>query len=609
MTTPTADRALIIFDGQCAFCRRWVERAKSITGDEVDYEPYQQAAPRFPQINPTAFGKAVHLIEPNGQISRGAQAVFLALRLGGRYPWLARFYDFLPGFAAVTEAAYHLVAAHREIADRVDLLLIGPAQRQSSYLLTRQLFLRLLGVIYLFAFISLWLQIDGLIGRQGILPIREFLQAVQSALGHERYWQFPTLCWLNPSDPFLYIQCAAGVIAAIFLICGIAQLPALTVLFALYLSLAIAGQDFLEFQWDSLLLEAGFLAIFVAPLNFWSWRLHRQAEPSRLILWMFRWLLFRLTFMSGVVKLASGDVSWHAWKALRYHYMTQPLPAWTSWYFHQLPPWFQTFSCGVVFVEELIIPFLMLGPRRIRLIAFWAMMLFQFLIAATGNYGFFNLLTMVLCCVLPDDAFWQKLLRLRIPSAPIAPPPAWRAWITTPISLLLLSISLPICIDAFNVNVPLPAPISNLAGFVLPFRITGGYGLFAIMTTDRPELVIQGSDDGVTWKPYEFKWKPGTLRRRPEFTTPMMPRLDWQMWVPFFSPDPRDNVWFVLFLQRLREGSPTVLRLLQSNPFPDHPPQYIRAVLYDYQMTDFAQKRATGAWWRRTEKGIYYELP
>jgi hypothetical protein len=311
--------------------------------------------------------------------------------------------------------------------------------------------------------------------------------------------------------------------------------------------------------------------------------------------------------MSGVVKLASRDPSWRSWTALRFHYMTQPLPTWVSWYFFQLPTWFQTISCGVVFLAELVIPFLCFGPRRIRLVAFWATIFFQLLIAATGNYGFFNLLTIVLCCTLPDDRFWRWLLRRAAQPRTVFPPPRWRAWITLPISAILLSLTIPICIEAFGISIPLPSPLATLANYVEPFGIANGYGLFRVMSTERPEIIVEGSDDGVNWKPYDFKWKPGDIYRRPEFMMPHMPRLDWQMWFPFFPADAASNPWFVSFLQRLQEGSPPVLKLLQGNPFPEHPPKFIRAVLYDYQMTDFATRRSTGAWWKRKEMGIYYQ--
>lgn len=599
------NRPLVIFDGRCSFCRRWVERAKSITADALDYEEYQTAAARFPTIDPSAFGRAVHLIEPDGHVCRGARAVFGALHLGGRYRWLLAFYNNVPGFAGVSEALYRLVASHREISDHVDILLIGPGQTQPSYLLTRQIFLRLLGIIYFCAFVSLGSQIDGLIGSHGILPAGEFLDGIQSAVGHSAYWRLPTLCWLNGSDAFLHFLWIGGAAAAIAIVAGLAQLPALIVCLAFYLSLSLVGQDFLSFQWDCLLVETGFLAIFFAPARIWSWNLQRQREPSRAIIWLLRWLVFRLVFMSGVVKLMSGDESWHGWTAMRFHYMTQPLPTWTSWYFYQLPNWFQTLSCGVVFFCELIVPFLFFAPRRIRLLGFWISIAFQVLILATGNYGIFNLLAIALCCMLPDDSFWRWLLRLDAGAKIIGPPIRWRRWINVPLSIVILALTIPICVEALGVSTPMPAPVAQLSSYAQQLRLTNGYGLFAVMTTQRHELVIQGSDDGREWKTYEFKWKPGDLGQRPEFTTPHMPRLDWQMWFAALG-DANENPWIVFFMQRLLEGSKPVLDLMDTNPFPDHPPRYLRAMAYDYQMTNFAEKRATGDWWKRQELGIYF---
>jgi lipase maturation factor 1 len=312
-----------------------------------------------------------------------------------------------------------------------------------------------------------------------------------------------------------------------------------------------------------------------------------------------------------VVKLSSNDASWWSFTALRYHYMTQPLPTWVSWYFAQAPNWFQAFSCGVVFFAELIVPFLIFGPRRVRILAFWALVVFQLLIAGTGNYGFFNILAIVLCCLLPDDAFWRWILRRKQPRPQAAPTPKWRGLITIPLAVLLLSISVPICIAAFRVEIPWPSPVLRLRQWIGPFQIVNSYGLFASMTTTRPELIIEGSDDGENWKEYGFEWKMGALNRRPEFTTPHMPRLDWQMWFAALyaqEGDSADNQWLPMFMQRLLEGSPPVLKLLETNPFPDHPPRLMRAVLYDYKFTDFAERRRTGDWWKRSEIGEYFEL-
>ncbi|HSV14530.1 MAG TPA: lipase maturation factor family protein, partial [Tepidisphaeraceae bacterium] len=517
-------RPVMIYDGQCFFCQRWVERWRRNIGHVLDFEPYQQAAGRFPQIDPTAFGQAVHLVEPDGRVSRGAEAVLRAHALAGRRRGWWWAYRYLPGFSAVAEQVYSTIAAHREAADQIDLQLLGRRTDIGTHRLTRQVFLRSLGVIYVIAFGSLWVQINGLIGSGGILPIDHYLQLVNQRIsGSDAIRLLPTLCWFNSSDSFLQTLCGGGVAAGLAVIAGIAQLPALVVAFVCYLSLTVAGQVFLGFQWDALLLEAGFLSIFFAPWEFWS---NRSADnprisgaPSSIILWLLRWLLFRVMFTSGIVKLTSADVAWRGWTAMQYHYETQPLPPWTAWYFFQLPAWFQKASCGVVFFAELIVPLLIFGPRRVRLVAFWLIVLFQCLIIATGNYGFFNLLTIALCFTLPDDSFWRWLVRR--PEPPIEQRRAsrwrWPVWITAPIAAVLLAVTIPVASAAFERPVRWPRPILALYEWIAPLRIANSYGLFAIMTTERPEIIIEGSDDGVLWKAYAFKWKPGDVTRRPAF--------------------------------------------------------------------------------------------
>jgi predicted DCC family thiol-disulfide oxidoreductase YuxK len=595
----------MLYDGGCAFCSRWVQRWRNSTGDAIDYQAFQDAAARFPQIPPDAPGKAVHLIEPDGRISRGAQAVFRAWALADHRCWTWRLYEKLVAFRFVSDRAYALVESHRNAADRIDRFLLGRQTQPTRYDLTRQIFLRALAVIYAIAFLSLWLQIDGLVGSHGILPVHSLLQWAQSNLGNERYQLLPTLCWLNDSDGFLHVLCAGGAAAAALAAAGVAQLPAFVLMFICYLSLSVAGQDFLGFQWDILLTEAGFLAIFLAPWRLWTWS---TRPPSRTILWLLRWLLFRVMFMSGVVKLSSGDPSWRSLTALQFHYQTQPLPTWTSWYAQQLPAWFQRFSCGGVFFFELFVPLLIFTPRRPRLAAFWLIIAFQLLITATGNYGFFNLLTIVLCFTLPDDTFWRWLLRLR-PAREKMPRSRlqWRRLATIPIAAMLLALTVPEFVEAFGAEFVWPAPLMEIRRWAEPLRIANGYGLFAVMTTHRPELIIQGSDDGIEWKTYHFKWKPGDVQRRPAFATPYMPRLDWQMWFAALG-GPSDSPWLYAFLDRLLKGSPNVLGLLADNPFPDHPPQSVRVVLYEYRFTSTAERAASGAWWDRQEVGLFCQL-
>ena len=319
-----------------------------------------------------------------------------------------------------------------------------------------------MGAIYVIAFVSLWVQVDGLIGSRGILPAHSYLDEMAAYFRADKFWQAPTLCWFNSSNAFLHGLCAAGTVAGGLIFLGLVQLPAFVMAFLCYLSLAIVGQDFLEFQWDSLLLEAGFIAIFFSPRRIsagWG----RRDEPSRAILWLIRWLAFRVMFMSGVVKLASGDVSWRALMAMRFHYETQPLPTWTSWYFFQLPAWFQTLSCVLVFVAELAVPLLIFTPRRPRILAFWGIVIFQGLIAATGNYGFFNLLTVVLCCALPDDAFWRWLFLRRKQATMVRRRGGMVGrWTLRGVAASLFLISLPYFVGVFGVEWPWPAPMRAL---------------------------------------------------------------------------------------------------------------------------------------------------
>ena len=470
------------------------------------------------------------------------------------------------------------------------------------------LFLRLLGVIYLVAFVSLWPQIAGLIGHDGILPAGQFLEAARQQLGGARQWVVPTLCWLNASDGFLHGLCAGGVLLSLLLILDLAPALSLFLLWTVYLSLVTVGQEFLSFQWDNLLLETGFLAIFAAPCRL-GWRGKGEDAPSTMALWLLRWLLFRLMFSSGVVKLASGDPAWRGLTALTYHYETQPLPTWIGWYAHQLPAWFQRFSCGAMFGIELVVPFLIFAPRLWRRAGCALLLGFQALIAATGNYMFFNLLAAALCLLLLDNAAWptrmQEWWHRRHVDPAIGPGgPSWPTRILVPASLFLLTVSLVPLTGLFRSRLARPGPLLTLYRWIAPFRTVDSYGLFAVMTTSRLEIIVEGSQDGIQWRPYEFTDKPGELRRRPRFVAPHQPRLDWQMWFAALSSYQR-NPWFLQFCQRLLEGSPAVLALLARNPFPEAPPRYVRAVVYAYHFTDPATRRAEGTWWRRELKGLY----
>jgi predicted DCC family thiol-disulfide oxidoreductase YuxK len=602
-------KPLMIWDGECHFCKRWIERWHEITAGKVDYETYQDAANRFPEIPIEQFQRAVAFIEPDGRAFFAAEAVYRSLRYQSSRRWLAWSYDRVPGFAAVSELAYKFIARHRGIGSTVTRLLWGNDVRPPTYLWARRWFLRTLGVIYLIAFVSLWVQVDGLIGSNGISPINQFLPAAHEQLGDHAYSLLPTLCWFNSSNTFLHFLCAGGVVSSLLLIAGVVPVVSLLALFVFYLSLTIAGQAFLSFQWDILLLETGFLAIFLAPWQIWPKR-GREPPVSRAALLLLKLLLFKLMLMSGVVKLTSGDDSWgwlnhsfhwSALTALDYHYWSQPLPTVFAWWADKSPEWFKHFSVAFCLAVEIIAPFFIWAPRRPRLIAAGLIVFLQIAIAVTGNYCFFNLLTIALCLLLIDDAAIGRKHATVIDRR-------YSYKLSTCGAIAVIIVTLPInawlVFTAFNPDAPWPRPLAAVYGRVEAFRIVNGYGLFRVMTKDRGEIVIEGSADGIEWLPYEFKWKPGDVQRAPRWCAPHQPRVDWQMWFAALG-TPQQNPWFGGLVVRLLQGSPDVSRLLARNPFPDQPPRYIRTSFYRYRFTTVEERRQSGAWWKRQELGEY----
>jgi lipase maturation factor 1 len=592
-------KPLLVYDGDCAFCKLWVARWREETGEAVDYQPLQESAARFPEVPREEFERAVKLIEPDGRVWSGAAAVYHSLGAGGRA--LNRWsYEHVPGFAAASEFTYRFIAGHRDLAHRVTWLLWGDDVRRPTYFHARRWFLRSLGAIYLIAFLSFWIQADGSIGARGILPVAQYLDAARAQLGNRAWLVLPTLCWLNSSNAFLHFLCGAGAVLSALLIAEIAPVICLILLAALYLSLTIAGQTFFSFQWDILLLETGFLAIFIAPWQWWR-RRDRPAPLSRPALFLLQFLLFKLMLMSGVVKLTSGDASWWNLTALDYHYWTQPLPTVLGWWADKSPEWLKHFSTAAVLIIEIIVPFLICFPRRLRLLGCGLLVVLQIVIGLTGNYAFFNLLTLGLCVLLIDDAVWPGRSRLTNPE------PAgsrWSVWIPALVILVTMPLNAFLIFSGFKPAAQWPPAIELLYSLVAPFRIVNGYGLFRVMTKERQEIVIEGSDNGIEWKPYQFKWKPGALDRMPGFVEPHQPRLDWQMWFAALG-DARQNPWFIGLALRLLENSPDVVRLLGENPFPKTPPRYLRANIYRYHFSSLAEHEKTGAWWQREDERVY----
>ena len=612
-------KPLLVWDGECHFCKLWIERWREITAGEVDYATYEQAAHQFPEISVEQFKRAMAFIELDGEAFFAAEAVYRSLGYRSSRRWLAWSYDHVPGFAAISETAYKFIARHRGLGSTFTRLLWGKDVRPPTYFWARRWFLRALGLTYLVAFASLWVQVDGLVGSNGVSPLNQFLPAVYERFGRSSYSLLPTLCWFDSSNGFLHFLCGGGVVLSLLLILGIAPALSLVVLFVFYLSLTIAGQTFLSFQWDILLLETGFLSIFLAPWRLWPRELMWLLRPpnattpvSQPALFLLKFLLFKLMLMSGVVKLTSGDDCWWNLTALDYHYWSQPLPTVFAWWADKSPEWFKHFSVAFCLVVEIIVPFFIWAPRRPRLIAAGLMIFLQIVIAVTGNYCFFNLLTIALCLLLIDDSVARALRaapdkRAKNVSAAFRTAEPLQDRLCSYAAIAVVIVTLPInawlIFSAFKPHEEWPRPLIAIYGRLEPFRIVNGYGLFRVMTKERGEIVIEGSADGIEWLPYEFKWKPGDVMRTPGWCAPHQPRLDWQMWFAALG-SYRENPWFGRLIVRL-EGSRDVSRLLAKNPFSHEPPRYIRAMFYRYRFTTLRERSETGAWWKREELREY----
>lgn len=600
-------RPLVIYDGDCDYCGLWIGRWRKRLGDKLDFAPFQEVWEQYPHIPRDNFSGAVHLIMPDGTAHSGAEAVFSISKAVGRPSIVWWLYRHFPGVAPITESGYQFVASHRDLCYKSTAFLWGPNLGPHEYSLTRWLFLRVLGIIYFIAFASLAGQVMGLIGSGGILPVGDYLDAIAARYDTpERFALLPTLLWANQSDVFVQLLCAAGMLLSILVVLDIATMPILAMLWAAYLSLVNGGQDFLSFQWDVLLLEAGFLAIFLSSFHVLP-RMERQRAPSMVVIWLFRFLLFRLMFMSGVAKLASGDPTWINLTALDFHFWTQPLPTPLAWYAAQLPQWVYQISTLVMFFIELVVPFTFFMPRRIRFIGAWLTILLQVMIILTGNYTFFNWLTIALCILLFDDDALRRWFPKSFKDVAQVRASRIKRVLAVGLATLLIFLGgiqvLRLLDQRISVR-DLPAPLMDIYQRSSALHLSNGYGLFAVMTTSRPEIIIEGSENGEEWLPYTFKFKMGDVYRAPPFVAPHQPRLDWQMWFAALG-SYQNNPWFISFVRHLLLGSPDVLALLETNPFPSSPPEFIRASLYQYRFTDGDEHALDGAWWAREETGLY----
>lgn len=468
----------------------------------------------------------------------------------------------------------------------------------SRYTLLRFVLLRGIGFIYLVAFLVLALQHRVLFGEQGLLPAGNYLDSIERALGSRGagFSKLPTLFWLGSSDAVLALAAWLGVALSALTLAGFANAVSLFVLWAVYLSFVRVGQIFYGYGWDLLLCESGFLAIFLAaPLE--PRPLPARSRTPELVILLFRWLLFRLMFGAGLIKIR-GDPCWTELTCLAYHYETQPNPGPLSYYFHRLPLFVH--QAGVVFNHgvELLAPFGVFGPRRVRLLAGAAIIAFQVTLILSGNLSFLNWLTIVIALACFDDGVVERLFprswRDRAARAELTsgPSPARRA--------ALLTLALLVGVLSINPVVNLLSPRQAMNASFEPFQLVNTYGAFGSVSRQRLEVVLEGTDEqqpgpATVWKAYELPCKPGDLRRRPCLVTPYHYRLDWQMWFVQFG-GYESQPWLVHLLAKLLAGDRLALSAFEHNPFAERPPRLVRAAFYRYSFT----RAGEPGYWRRT---------
>jgi hypothetical protein len=459
-----------------------------------------------------------------------------------------------------------------------------------GYWLSRLVFERALALVYLIAFVAAARQFRPLLGSDGMLPIPRFVRAVS-------FKRSPSVFHLHYTDRFFAGLAWAGAALSAGLVLGLGDVLPLAVgmplwlaLWALYLSIVNVGQTWYGFGWETLLCETGFLAVFLGP---------SRLAPPTLVLWLLRWLLFRVEFGAGLIKIR-GDRCWRDLTCLRYHHETQPMPGPLSWRFHHLPMPLHKVEVAANHATQLAVPFLLFAPQPVAGIAAAVMVVTQLWLMASGNFAWLNALTITLALPVLGDGLWRRVLPFSAPR--LSPLPAWHAALVVLLAVVVAGLSW--------------RPARNLASrrqmmntSFDPLRLVNTYGAFGNITRVRREVVVEGTADehpdaNAIWLEYGFKGKPGDPRRRPPQFAPYHLRLDWLMWFAALSPRYAEP-WFVPFVERLLVNDAAVLRLLRSNPFPDAPPAFVRARLFEYRFTTKAERKQTGAWWVRHPVGDY----
>ena len=476
-------------------------------------------------------------------------------------------------------------------------------QKRSSYHLARFLILRLLGLVYIVAFATALEQGPGLLGSEGLTPAARYLDRVDSALGSraEGFWQLPSIFWLHVSDEYLSRVAWIGLLLSLAVLLGYANAVILALLWFLHLSFVHVGQEWYAFGWEIQLLETGFLAIFLCPVL--DGRPFSTRAPPLLVIWLYRWLIFRIMLGAGLIKLR-GDACWRDLTCLAYYFETQPVPNPLSPWFHFMP--LPLHVAGVLFndLAELVAPFFVLGPARARRAAGVVLVSFQVALILSGNLSYLNWLTIVPALACFDDAFLERLL----------PGGIRRLWLLRPKAPLgrgaaIASAGVFVVVVLSSVD-----PVANLLSSAqvmntsfTRLHLVNTYGAFGSVGRERLELVFEGTradgpSSAAEWREYEFLCKPTGLDRRPCIVTPYHYRLDWLLWFAAMG-NVRQYPWAAHLVWKLLENDPVVTGLLKENPFESEPPRFVRVELYRYRFAPLG----SASWWERERLGSWLD--
>ncbi len=456
----------------------------------------------------------------------------------------------------------------------------------SSFVLVRTVVLRLLGLVYFVAFVSAMRQAPALVGDNGLLPARLWLDAAARSLGSRTgaFVRLPSIFWIDTSDGTIVFVCAIGAALSLAVMAGVTNAGVMLVLWAIQLSLHSVGQIFWGYGWEIQLLETGMLGAVMCPMR--TWRPFVSAPPTSTI-WLLRWLVVRIMLGAGLIKLR-GDPCWRDLTCLVYHYETQPNPSPISWLLHQLPQ--GTHVAGVLFnhVVELGAPLLVVGPRSARRIAGLLFVVFQVVLIVSGNLSFLNWLTIVPALACFDDELCARLVpsrwrpRASATATSAAPPSRSHVRVALGFAVLVAFFSLPVLVNLASSSQQMNASFA-------PLHIVNTYGAFGTVSRLRHEVVLQGTralaiTDETRWEDYELPCKPGDVTRRPCIVSPYHYRLDWQMWFAAMSTY-EEEPWMAVLVDKLLRGDKTVQPLFARDPFPDAPPRFVRVELYRYELT------------------------